>query len=116
MSIRIRSGSSSRANVSPASASMARRTVWPADSSSSTANVMLSGLSSTTRIFATSGDRSAVGNGPSDFGRKAVMAELGLFHNRRHIAIQPGPVLGGDQLGGHHQDRNASRVGPFAER
>src|SRR5450759_3770716 len=116
MSIRIRLGSSSRANVSPASASIALRTVWPADCSSNTTNVMLSGLSSTIRIFAKSGDRLASRHGPPDFGRKAVTVEVGLSHDRRHTAIQPGAVLGGDLLGGDHQDRNASRVGMFDER
>src|SRR5450830_871511 len=103
MSIRIRLGSSSRANVSPASASIALRTVWPADCSSNTTNVMLSALSSTIRIVAKSGDRLASRHGPPDFGRKVVMAELGLFQDRRHIAIQLGPVLGGDLHGGDHQ-------------
>ncbi len=56
------------------------------------------------------------GHGPPDFGREAVAVELGLFHDRRHVAVQLGAVLGGDLLGGDHQDRNAGRVGLFAER
>ena len=58
-----------------------------------------------------SGDPLPARHGPPDFGREAVTVELGLFHDRRHIAIQPGAILGGDLLGGDHQDRNASRVG-----
>jgi hypothetical protein len=63
-----------------------------------------------------SGDHPASRHGPPDFGRKAVTAELGLFHDRRHRATQFGPVLVGDLLRGDHQDRNASRIGLLAER
>src|SRR5688572_30829808 len=116
MSIRIRSGSSARANVSPTSASGALSTVWPADWSSITVKNMLSTLSSTIRILAMSGDHSASGHSSPDFGDKAVAAKRGLFHDRRNRAGQLGAVLGGDLLGGDHQDRNASRVGMIAER
>ena len=61
-----------------------------------------------------SGDQPAPGHGAPDFGREAVAVELGLFHDRRHVAIQLGAVLGGDLLGGDHQDRNARRVGLLA--
>src|SRR4029077_2468878 len=116
ISIRIRSGCSSRASVNPTSASVALSTVWPADSSRNTANVMLAGLSSTIRTLAMSGDHLATRHGPADFGHKAVGVELDLVHDRRHITTQLRTVVGGDLLGGEHQDRDASRVGMFVER
>src|SRR5436853_7426171 len=109
MSIKIRLGSSSRANINPASASTALSTVWPADSNNMTVRNMLSGLSSTIRILAMSGDHPAPRCGPLDFGNEAGTAEFGFFHDGCHVAIQLGPVLGGDLLGGDHQDGNARR-------
>src|ERR1022692_3488684 len=110
ISIRIRFGRSSRANVIPASASVALSTVWPADCNRNTANVMLAGLSSTTRILAMLVRRQlAARHGPPNFGHNAVTVEHGLFYDRRHMAIEPGAVLGGDLLGGDHEDRNAGR-------
>src|ERR1700730_18392909 len=106
MSIKIRFGCSSRASVSPASASVALITVWPADCSRNTANVMLAGLSSTIRTVDMSGDQLAPRHGSPDFGREAVPVEVGLFHDRRHIGIQPRAILGGDRLVGEHQDWN----------
>src|SRR6185295_1997649 len=116
ISMRIRSGCSARANVNPASASVALSTVWPADCSRKVASAMLAALSSTTNTLATSGGRLSPRHGPADFGRKTVPIEGGLFHDRRHIAIELGAILVGDLLGGHHQDRNASRVGTVLER
>src|SRR5450756_328513 len=116
MSIRIRLGCSSRANLSPISASAALSTVWPADCSRNIANVILAGLSSTIRTFAISGDQVAARHGPPDFDPKTVPVELGLFHDRRHLGTQLGTVLGGYPLGGYHQDRNTGGVGMFIER
>ena len=42
--------------------------------------------------------------------------ELRLFHDRRHVAVQPGAVLGGDLLGGDHQDRDPRGVRLLVER
>src|SRR5580700_2535116 len=106
MSIRIRSGCSWRASVSPASAFVALITLWPADSSRKTANVMLAGLSSTIRTVAMSGGRSAPRHGAPNLRCEAVRVEAGLFHDRRHIAVQLGAVLGGDLLGRDHQNRD----------
>src|ERR1035441_11079929 len=116
ISIRTRSGRSLRASVSPASASLALRTGWPGASSRNTANVMLAALSSLIRILATSGDQGAVRHDPPDFGRESVTVALALVHDRRHIAIEPVAVLGGDLLDGDDQDRNASGVGMLLER
>src|ERR1019366_7348910 len=116
ISIKIRFGRSSRANVIPASASVALSTVWPADCNRNTANVMLAGLSSTTRIVAMLGDQLAARHGPPNFGHNAVTVEHDLFYDRRHMASEPGAVLGGDLLGGDHEDRNAGRVRMPVER
>src|SRR6266699_694017 len=116
MSIRIRLGCTSRANVSPVSASMALTTVWPADSSRNFTNFMLAALSSTTRTLAMSGDRLSSRHCPPDFGRKAGTVELRLFHDRCDVTIQLDAVLGRDSLGRDHDDRNMSRCIIFTER
>src|SRR4029077_10179971 len=99
MSIRIRFGCSSRASVSPASASVALRTACPADCRRNTARVMFAGLSSTMRTFAISGCRLATRDGPPDFSNEAVGVERALFHDRHDVAIQLVAVLDGDLLG-----------------
>src|SRR6266849_1779989 len=116
ISIRIRLGCPSRAKVRPLSASVALTTVWPADSNRNFTNFILAVLSSTTRTVAMSDDHVASRHCPADFGRKAGTVELGLFHNRRDVAIQLGAVLGRDSLGGDHHDRNVSRCRIFTER
>src|SRR5450759_4087160 len=116
MSIRIRSGWSARANVSPASASIAGITVCPADSRMNVANFMFATLSSTIRILAISDDHIAARHGPPDFGRKAVCVELALLHDRRDIATQPAAILGGDGLCGDNQHGYVTRGWIMAER
>ena len=84
-------------SVNPASASVALSTVWPTDCSRNTANVMLVGLSSRSGLLPCQATEWRP-TWPPDFGRKAVAVELGLFHDRRHIAIQLGAVLAGNLL------------------
>src|SRR6267154_4614158 len=115
MSIRIRPGCTSRANVSPVSASVTLTTVWPADSSRNFTSFMLAALSSTTRTVAMSDDRLASRHRPPDFGRKAGTVELRLFHDRCDVTIQLDAVLGRNSLGGDHHDRNVSRCSVFTE-
>src|SRR5580700_8598452 len=115
-SMRMRLGCSSRASVSPASASVATITVWPAVSSSKTASFMFVALSSTTSTFAISYPHPSRRRGPPDFGQEAVAIELGLLHDRQDVATQLDVVLGRDLLGRHHEDRNSSRVRIGAQR
>src|SRR5688572_27818413 len=110
MSIRIRSGCSSRAKVRPASASVALSTVCPADCSRNTPNVMLVALSSTISTLAMSGDQRPPRHGPPHFGHEAVASEVDLLHDHFDIAVQLGTVLDRDLLGGEDQDRNAAGV------
>src|SRR5437762_12433680 len=100
MSMRIRLGCSSRASVSPASASLALITVCPADCNRNVASVMLAGLSSTTSTLAMSGNHLAAGHGSPNFVDEAIAVEVGLFHDRQHVAIESITVLGRDVLGG----------------
>src|ERR1022692_4577283 len=116
ISIRMRSGCSARANARPASASVALSTVCRTEFNRNIASVMLVALSSMMRTFAMSVDQLASRYGPPDFDRDAFTVELGLIHDRRHVAIQLGAVLGGDLLGCGHHDRNGSRIGMFVER
>src|ERR1022692_4857722 len=116
MSIKMSSGCSWRASARPASASVALSTECPTDFSRNVANVMLVALSSTTRTLAMSADQLATRHGPPDFGGDAVAVKLGLFHDGRHVAIEPGAVLARDLLGGDHHDGNAGRIGLFVER
>src|ERR1019366_5509630 len=78
--------------------------------------IRFAGLSSTTRIVAMLGDQLAARHGPPNFGHNAVTVEHDLFYDRRHMASEPGAVLGGDLLGGDHEDRNAGRVRMPVER
>src|SRR5512140_2444805 len=116
MSMRISSGRSFLAIVSPSSAFRALITVWPADSSRYMARVMFAALSSTTRTRAISVARVASRHGASDFRREPVAVEVGLFHDRRHVAVQPGAILVGDVHGGHDEDRDAGGRGTFLKR
>src|SRR6185295_10389962 len=66
-------------------------------------------------LEALSGGHATPGHGPAKFGGKVLGVESRLFHDRRHQSVQFGAVLGCDRLGGDHQNRNASGLGPFGE-
>src|SRR5688572_32647919 len=108
MSMRIRSGWSDRARVRPDSASVALSTVCPADLSRKVARVMLAGLSYTTSTFPTLRyryrveDRVAASHGAPDFNDKSIAVDVGLFHDRHHIAIELVSVFSCDLLGRHY--------------
>src|ERR1700691_6040069 len=112
----IRWGCSSRAKVSPASASVVLSTVWPTDCSRNVTNVILAGLSSITRMVAISGHQTAPAHRAPDFGREQIGVESRLLHDGRHMAIEPDAVIGREVLGGNHQDWDTGGLGTFGER
>src|SRR5258705_4177825 len=116
MSIRTRSGCSTRARASPDSASLALNTTWPADWSRNVASVMLAGLSSTTRTFAISGGHPATGHRSPYFGDESVTIEVCLFHDRQHVPIELRSILGRDVLRGDHENRDTGCLLTLVER
>src|SRR4029079_13214142 len=77
---------------------------------------MFAGLSSTISILPISSDHGAARHGAPDLSGKAIAANLGLFHDRRHVSAQLRAIVARDFLGGHYEDRDACRIRVLVER
>src|SRR5665213_3135430 len=116
MSIRIKAGCSSRAIVSPISASAAVMTSWPADVSSMVASFMFVGLSSTTRILAMSGHDPPQGHRTLHFCIETLAVEFRLLDDGHHESVELVAILGGNLSGRHRNHGNPLRAGVLLQR
>src|SRR3954468_1260850 len=105
----MRSGFSTRARLSPASASTALSTEWPFDFRRKTASVMFAGLSSITRTVAIldghcSPQRCSPRHRTPYFRDEIIGAKGCLAHDRGNVAVEPGAICRADFVSCHYEN------------